>query len=274
MIQSFEKEEPEIKVLMNLGCSLSQARVYLALAKIGTASISSISKATGIHRENLYEIIKTMIERGLVELEAGVPTKYRIVPPEEALSLLVNSKKAQFFQIETEIQSIIEKFRDRMDHELHITNASSEFVVISGKDRIIKRLHKALDGTKISVDTVTTRKRFSDAIIEFSEDYKRALKRGVKIRLVTEKHTPEYPALIVLSELMSKPNFQVRCFSGQSMSIGAVFDRVQVHISLSATANLSGAEGLWSNNGCLVTMAQAYFDRQWANSDLLCLPEL
>lgn len=270
MIQSFEKEETEIKVLMNLGCSLSQSRVYLALAKLGTAQIALISKATGIHRENLYEILKSMIEKGLVEKETGVPTKYRIVPPDEALSLLVTSKRAQLFRLEKDIQQTIQKLNN-IDNEGSNKNANAESVVVLGNDRVIKRLHKALDGSKISIDTVTTKKRFSDVIVEFSEGYKRALERGVKIRLVTEKHTPENSALSILSELMTNSNFQVRYFSGENMATTAIFDRNQAHISLSATTNLSRIEGLWSNNSCLVTLAQAFFDQQWADSKPLHL---
>jgi sugar-specific transcriptional regulator TrmB len=272
LIQSYEKEEGEVKVLMNLGCSLSQARVYLAMIQIGTASIASISKASGIHRENLYEIITSMIEKGLVEKEAGVPAKYRIVPPEEALPVLVTRKLTQFSQLETEVQRIIENFKKSRHSEVYSNDVSSKFMVITGKDLIIKRLHKALENSKVSVDTVTTQNRFSQAIVEFSEGYERALKRGVKIRLATEKHTPAKSASEILCRLTKNPNFQVRYFSGHSTAIGAVFDGNHGHISLSATANLSGAEGLWSNNSCLIAITQAYFEQQWANSMLLNFP--
>ena len=251
---------------MSLGCSLSQARVYVALVQIGTSTITTLAKATGIHRENLYKIIESMVEKGLIEKQIGVPTKYRVVPPQEILPILVTHKKEQISQIETEVKKLVQSFQINSSQKLGVKSADTEFMVISGRNLIIKQLREALKNTRSTVDTITTQKRFSRAIVEFSECYERALKRGVKIRLATKKHRPEKAALEIIAELSKNPNFQVRYFSSPTPAICSLFDGKEVYISLSATANMSGSEGLWSNNHCLVAIAQAYFDETGAKS--------
>ncbi|MGD6809879.1 MAG: TrmB family transcriptional regulator [Candidatus Bathyarchaeia archaeon] len=258
-------EQEEISVLLNLGCSLSQARVYYELIQIGSATISSISKATGIYRENVYKIINSMIEKGLVEKEIDNPTKYHTLPPEEVLPMLINRKQEQISQVKREAQRVIKKLHEKAGYKT-VTECQGQFMVISGRNSIIDRVKKTLDKAQISIETITTQKRFSQAIVEFAEAYENALRRGVKIRLATEKHIPEKRALKIIGRLKKNPDFQVRYFSQPIPAIAALFDGKETHISLSRSAQLFDAEGLWSNNSCVVAVAKAYFEEKWAQS--------
>jgi sugar-specific transcriptional regulator TrmB len=262
----------EIKVLINLGCSSSQARVYLTLTKIGPATIQLISKAAGIHRENLYKIVQSMIIKGLIEKEIGVPTKYRAVPPEDVLNLLVTHKQTQIAQLEKQAYRFIETLNKIKADETAIKSINSEFMTISGRNSIIKRSHNSFENTKKCISIVTNQKRFSRSIVEFSEDYERALTRGVKIRLAIEKHLPEKTSLKIIEKLSRNPNFQVRYVLKPNQAIVVLFDEKEAQISLSATASLSGAESLWSNNSCLIAIVKAYFEQTWENSCMFAFP--
>ncbi len=55
------------------------------------------------------------------------------------------------------------------------------------REAIVQRLRKALQKPRISVDTATTQDRFSQALLEYVEDYRNALARGVTARIVIEK---------------------------------------------------------------------------------------
>ena len=271
-IQSSDKDELQIDVLLNLGCSNSQARVYLVLIRIGTSPISSISKFTGIYRENLYKIVESLIKKGLIVKELGIPCKYRAVSPAEALPVLLKQKQIQIAQLKSKTLTIIEALNDR-ENKIETTNENSEFLTISGRNQIIKRLQIGLQNTKFSLEAVTSKKRFSTAITELSESLKQALKRGVKIRLVTEKYFPEQETLAIITNLSRNPNFQVRFFSEEIPAIVALFDEKHVHISLSSTAPLPGAEALWSNNDSIIVITKAYFEQKWAASALLDFKE-
>ncbi|MCW4029781.1 MAG: hypothetical protein NWE92_09085 [Candidatus Bathyarchaeota archaeon] len=259
-------DQEEIDILVNLGCSFSQSRVYLALIQNGSSTIGSIAKVTGIHRENLYKIIHSLIQKGLVEQEVDSPSKYYALPPDEVLTMLINRRQTQISQLKIQSEAVVEKLRKKRLQNAVGENENAHFIVVSGKDIVIERLKKVLDKTQISVDTVTTQLRFSQAIIEFAEGYRQALKRGVKIRLATEKYVPEKEALEILKELTKNPDFQVKCFPNPLQAIAAIFDKKEAHVSISVTANLSGAAGLWSNNSCFTAIAQAYFEEKWRNS--------
>ncbi len=260
-------EIEESKVLVDLGCSLSQARVYLALTRIGCSSINTISKATGIHRENLYKLVNSMVDLGLIEKVLGSPVKYQSVPPDEVFPMLLNHKQTQISQLKIETQTIINQLRND-DNKTVGETQGSQFLSVSGKNLIIKRLKMTLSKTQISVETITTQRRFSQAIVEFAELYEQALKRGVRIRLATEKYVPERGVLEILGRLKRYQNFEVRTFLEPIPAIVDIFDGQEAHISLSATAVLAGAEGLWSNNNCFVSVAQTYFEEKWKNTSV------
>jgi sugar-specific transcriptional regulator TrmB len=253
-------------VLVDLGCTLSQARVYIALIQIGVSKIKSITEATGIQRENIYKIIHSLENKGLIEKELGSPARYRAVSPEEALPMLFKHKQTQIARLKTESQTIMEKLKKKSVHNSEPQGESSQFTLIPGRNVIIERLKQALQKAQISVDTITSQKRFSRAILEFAEDYKEALERGVKIRIATEKHLAEKAALETLQTLTKNPAFEIRYFSDYPQSIAAIFDHKESFISVSATAHLNGAASLWSNNSNLVNIAQTYFNNKWNNA--------
>lgn len=55
-----------ISVLTNIGLSTTEAKVYLALLKIGSSMAGSITKQAQINRTNVYDALDRLIEKGLV----------------------------------------------------------------------------------------------------------------------------------------------------------------------------------------------------------------
>ena len=52
--------------LMAAGLTLNEAKVYLAMLKLGSCSVNDITKKAGVHRVNAYDILDRLKEKGLV----------------------------------------------------------------------------------------------------------------------------------------------------------------------------------------------------------------
>jgi sugar-specific transcriptional regulator TrmB len=52
--------------LMAAGLTLNEAKVYLAMLKLGSCSVNEITKKAGVHRVNAYDILDRLGEKGLV----------------------------------------------------------------------------------------------------------------------------------------------------------------------------------------------------------------
>ncbi len=57
--------EPK-EILQKLGLTDNEARVYLALLELGPSLAGQISRKTGVHRRNIYDITERLIEKGLI----------------------------------------------------------------------------------------------------------------------------------------------------------------------------------------------------------------
>ena len=64
------------KVLVELGFSVNEAKVYLALTELGASSATRISEKSHLHRPNVYESLIKLVEKGLVTNVVRDKVKY------------------------------------------------------------------------------------------------------------------------------------------------------------------------------------------------------
>jgi sugar-specific transcriptional regulator TrmB len=88
-----QQTEEDIQILTNLGLTIVQARTYLALAKLGTATIKTISKSANIARQNMYNVMPALQQKGLIEKVITTPTMYKATPMQEGLEILLREKQ-------------------------------------------------------------------------------------------------------------------------------------------------------------------------------------
>ncbi|NHX36170.1 MULTISPECIES: TrmB family transcriptional regulator [Halolamina] len=73
-----------VDALKRLGLSNYEARVFVALQRLGTGTAQAISDASEVPRSQVYGAADDLVERGLVELVASSPKEYRPVSLEAA----------------------------------------------------------------------------------------------------------------------------------------------------------------------------------------------
>lgn len=73
-----------IEGLKRLGLSTYEARVFIALQKLGSGPASDISDVAEVPRSQVYGAADGLEARGLVEIQQSTPTIYRPVPLDQA----------------------------------------------------------------------------------------------------------------------------------------------------------------------------------------------
>lgn len=82
-------------ILEDAGLAQSEALVYLALNEIGASSIGDITKTTGLHRANTYQVLDRLIQRGLVSYILKDERKiFSVNDPQNLLHLLHEKQTA------------------------------------------------------------------------------------------------------------------------------------------------------------------------------------
>ena len=84
-----------VDVLVSLGLTGRQARVYLALLKTGDAKAQAIAGFAVVHRQEVYRLLGGLAQLGLVQLNVSVPTSYGATPLAEGIKLLLEHKASE-----------------------------------------------------------------------------------------------------------------------------------------------------------------------------------
>ncbi len=92
------QSKPELEAI---GLSPNEAKCYVALLKLGTASANELSRASGIHRVSVYDALRGLREKSLISqimktnkifFEAGDPSRVKEII-EEKEKTLAHAKK-------------------------------------------------------------------------------------------------------------------------------------------------------------------------------------
>jgi len=107
------QDEDAIQGLKRLGLTTYEARVFLALQKLGNGTASEISETADVPRSQVYGAAEELEADGLVETRQSTPTVYRPVPLEQArqklLDRLATAGEQTFEYLETVQDSQAEK---------------------------------------------------------------------------------------------------------------------------------------------------------------------
>src|SRR2546428_2034964 len=83
--------------LRDVGFSSSAAEAFCALIRVREATAGDLVRKTGIPDSKIYYALDELAEKDLVEVQAGKPKTYRVVPPKE-----VEIRLSQMGQVEYE----------------------------------------------------------------------------------------------------------------------------------------------------------------------------
>ena len=255
-----ELEDVNIQTLINLGLNRSEARVYSALYEIGTATATTIAKASKVPRPDVYGALSKLNELGLVEKIIAHPLMFRSVPIETGVSVLLEQKSKKHNELKYKSASLIRRLNKKNIYNDYYYQGS-QFVLIPSKEVLIKRLKKTIEETKTSIDIITSWKRFKFGCYRLAEPLEKAWSSGVEGRVIIEEI--DKPALDFVKTYWKKPNAKIRHFKLPPKSVMAMYDEKEVFIFIDPTADMTECPALWSNNPNLVHMAKSYFETSW-----------
>ena len=264
MNQSVKDEAVETLTCLGLNCS--QAKVYLALVENGLSTAKKIFKISGVNRQEIYRIMPKLQNSCLAEKIIGIPTRWRATPLRDGLSFLLENREKETSELQTKATKIINYIKEKKERA-RLREEECQFVMMPGKDAIIKRLIKTIEKTQKSIDVSTTWKRFKSACYRLAEPLEEAWRRGVKGRVVIEE--TEEPVLEFVKTYWRTPHAEIRQVRFPPKTVMAMYDKKEVYIYVIPTANMTESPALWSNNPSLVAMAEDSFETKWKTAQQL-----
>lgn len=257
--------QDEVKTLAQLGLTFCEARVYLTLAHSGICSAKTISKASKVSKPDVYRVLSTLQERALVEKIISFPVMFKAVPIEQSLSILFQSRDKEHNLLREKTEKMIHDFKiSRIEESFQ--EGEQQFILIPGKEAELERRRKETKSAEESIDIMNSWKRFPKTMLLYTEENKEALRRGVKMRLITEESKDRQIITEYYKEIRKVGSFRIRYVLDPLGAVISIYDKRRSIVTTSPGASLGEAAILWTNNLSIVTVMSGYFEMLWAKA--------
>lgn len=169
-------EADAVDALKRLGLTTYEARVFVALQKLGTGTASEVAAITDVPRSQVYGAADGLEEQGLLDVQQSNPTRYRPVDVEEARDRLYRQLRSESGAAFDYIESVQEEYGDSTEERASIWTVHGGSSVAS---RTAELLGTTEDHVMYGVDDVDyLEPSVRDALIAATE-------RGVDITVIS-----------------------------------------------------------------------------------------
>jgi predicted DNA-binding transcriptional regulator len=135
-----------IESLKTLGLTEYEAKVYSGLVQLGQAEVKQIYEYLEIPKPSVYQSLKTLTDKGLVQIVSSRPAIYRATPPKIALRHMTDIHR------KAEDEAMLEL------EELEKSRVGQEFPdvlwTLFGQENVEHKLEEMFDGASRSVRVV------------------------------------------------------------------------------------------------------------------------
>jgi len=257
---SFEEEDTHL--LADLGFTKNQAKLYIALLKLGKADGKTLSKIANAPKSVIYRTLGELQEMGLVEREIAVPNKFKATPLKQGLQILVNQSLERYKQSRDKT----EQFLRRKQHFEKGNFEEQEYRLISieGKERIMQILKRQHHVASRSIDILSTLHRWLQIVDCCFENYEKALARKVKYRVVISKPEGKLVFPEEVTALLSNPKFELKVARSSLVNNLGICDGKEATFNFYPSKSLKESPIIWTNHPSFISMAQDHFDKVWS----------
>ena len=172
-------ELPIYKELLSLGFPPKEAKVYLALLELGKRTVSPIARNAGINRTTAYDILDSLVAKGLANVSGKEPLQEYIA---ESPDKIVKMLETQLKQDERKIkhaQGLVPQLKS-----LHNISDRPKVRFYEGKEG----LEQVYEDTLTSHESIRAYATYDDMIKAlpgyFPKYFYRRAKKGIKIRAI------------------------------------------------------------------------------------------
>jgi sugar-specific transcriptional regulator TrmB len=126
------------EALERIGLTKNEVKVYLALLRMEKASVVDLTKKSGVHRVNVYDVISRLIDKGLISTVMKSNKRiFQAANPEQLFDLL-NEKQEQLQRVMPELKK-----------EFKSEGKKQEVYHFFGREGIMRAYYMMLDQNKM-----------------------------------------------------------------------------------------------------------------------------
>jgi sugar-specific transcriptional regulator TrmB len=252
-----------VEILVELGLTHTEAKVYLALLCLNDATARKIHTELNTARQDVYPILSDLEKKGLIEKVIAKPTRFRPIPAKDAISILLQKRKQQYRRLRKKAIQHFSNFNiaciDRLPLDKNV-----RFVLLSKNETSptghIDKPGKAVDGAKKNVMGLITLGLFMKVKLSDESIWKNAVERGVKFKFIISVHSNEQAELSLDPVLKNTDSFKVRWMRTGLQATVLLVDEREAFCRIGVNVE---NPVLWSLNANFVALIKDYLTMKW-----------
>jgi hypothetical protein len=166
-----------------------------------------------------------------------------------------------------------EKFRElvktKWDHPVKLgDDEDSLYALIPDGNAIVTKISSIVANTKGQISWIEIQKKILQGISGISEEYERAIHRGVNIRIIIEDCIADDKIRKKMQTIVNTNSIQIRCHQ-EPLNMFEVFDSQQALIAANRKSEQEEGPSLWTTDKNLIGVLNGYFENVWKESEEL-----
>ena len=252
-------------LLLGLGLTLNQAKVYLAILRLEKTTVGEVAKFSKVRREDVYRILPALEKMGLIERLMGKPTEIRATLISDSLTSLVTDEKNRSEERLTGMRSMVQKLSLK-DWKQSPPGEESIYILIAEKKAILAKTSELINNSEKEVALIADKGGILPVLAHFSDEYKHAIKKEAQIRLIFEGENPDGLLKEKVKKLIGKASVSVK-FHREALNHFIMSDDKEALITTSKESGLGESPSLWTNNSNLIGVLRTSFESDWKKAE-------
>ena len=166
-----------IKELKELGLAGYEAKVYFALIKFGELSAKEISKKASIPQNRVYDTVRSLEEKGFIQVLTQKPALFRAIKPEAAFQHEIEKKKKTLNNF---IKSI-DKLKVITKVSEHLTSQKEKVWIVRGEKAYYNKIIELIKNAK---KEILAKPGYFKSQMPMSKLSQEAMKRGIDVKIM------------------------------------------------------------------------------------------
>ncbi|MFX1521366.1 MAG: TrmB family transcriptional regulator [Promethearchaeota archaeon] len=268
--EQFSEKEETIDLLTAFGLTNNQAKIYEAIIKLDAASVDAISKVSDVRREDVYRNLPRLEEMGLVERLMGTPMTIRVLPIKFALKDIINREQEK-------ANKRIRKLKNTLQETLTVIKPHSQkqefdentphFALMPDKTVLYTKISGMLNTAKNKIDLIISRSKIVEFLSYFHNLMKKAIEKGVKIRIITEL-TDEKELVQKFVKIAKNLGINLKTCDPEILlsKFLLIDDKQMILATKPGKGHLGDFPDLWTDNQSLISHLRYDFENIWKSS--------
>jgi HTH-type transcriptional regulator, sugar sensing transcriptional regulator len=97
--------------LTRLGLTSYEAKAYISLIKRDSYTAAQVARQAALPRQRIYDVLGTLVQKGLAVARPGNVVKYAATPPEIAINMLIQAHRQQLLEMEQGARLMVETLK-------------------------------------------------------------------------------------------------------------------------------------------------------------------